>query len=143
MKSLALGDTITLGVMTGLADARYVSFTSYRRDGTPVSLPVWIADLGGGAVGFTTGSDSYKVRRIRRNPEVTLQPSDMRGTVIPGSNAVEGRARLLTGSDVARVRSAIVKKYGLQARMLRWAGVVRGWFGRTTSDAAIEVVLTP
>ncbi|MFV0374612.1 PPOX class F420-dependent oxidoreductase [Microbacterium sp.] len=128
--------------MTELAQSRYVSLTSYRKDGTPVSLPVWIADLGDGTAGFTTGSGSYKVKRIRRNPAVTLRPCDARGNVTPGSPVVEATARVVSDGGYTRVRRAIVAKYGIQARLLALAGVVRGWFGRSTSDVAIEVTFT-
>lgn len=62
-----------------ISSEKYVSLTTYRKDGTPKRVPVWIADLGDGTVGFTTASSSYKVKRIGNNPKVTLQPSDTRG----------------------------------------------------------------
>ena len=36
-----------------LDNAKYVSFTSYKKDGTTVSLPVWVVPFEGGYA-FTT-----------------------------------------------------------------------------------------
>ena len=56
-----------------IAEEEYVSLVTYKSDGTPRPLPVWIVDLGENTVGFTTFGDSWKCRRIRNNPSVTLQ----------------------------------------------------------------------
>ena len=64
-----------------IADEKYVAFTTYKRNGETKSLPVWIADLGDGTVGFTTASSSYKVKRLRNDNRVILQPSDAKGNV--------------------------------------------------------------
>ncbi len=59
-----------------IADEKYVALTTYKKDGSTKSLPVWIADFGGGQVGFTTSSSSYKVKRINNDSRVILQPSN-------------------------------------------------------------------
>ena len=46
---------------------KYLSLTSFKRDGTGVATPVWfVAD--GERLLITTDAQSFKVRRIRRNP---------------------------------------------------------------------------
>ena len=102
----------------GISDEKYVSITTYRRNGDAVSSPVWIAPLGDGTAGFTTGSDSGKVKRIRNNPAVSLRPCDVRGRVREGAVAVNASASVVTDADFAPVQSAIRKKYGLMAAML-------------------------
>ncbi len=92
--------------------ANYVSFTSYRKDGTPVSTPVWIAPADG-KLYFFSEVDAYKVKRIRRNAAVTLQPCDIRGKIRPGSPIVEGTARALGFDDNPRVRKIVNRKYWL------------------------------
>jgi len=64
-----------------LATCRYVSLTTYRRDGSHTAVPVWIAPLGGSAAGFTTERRSHKVTRIGNDPRVLVQPCDARGNV--------------------------------------------------------------
>lgn len=92
--------------------ANYVSFTSYRKDGTAVSSPVWIAPDDGKLYFFSEVS-AYKVKRIRRNPSVTLQPCDVRGKLTAGAPIVEGTARVLEFSDSPRVRKILNRKYWL------------------------------
>src|SRR5215475_405959 len=58
----------------------YVSLTTFRRDGTAVPTPVWLAG-DGTALYVWTPTRSGKVKRIRRRPEVTLAACDARGRV--------------------------------------------------------------
>lgn len=92
--------------------ANYVSFTSYRKDGTAVSSPVWIAP-DDGKLYFFSEVGAYKVKRIRRNPSVTLQPCDVRGKITAGAPIVEGTARVLEFTDSPRVRKILNRKYWL------------------------------
>ena len=57
---------------------KYVSLTTFRRDGTPVSTPVWFVSENGGLLVETDG-DSYKVKRIRRDDAVTLTSCNAMG----------------------------------------------------------------
>ena len=125
-----------------IADERYVLLTTFRKDGSPVSTPVWIAPLSGTEVCFTTSGGAGKVKRINRTPRVTLQACDMRGRLQPNSAVVSGSARVVTGSDFALVEKAVAKKYGIQYRLVVWSGVLTSVFKRTkTADAGI--VITP
>jgi PPOX class probable F420-dependent enzyme len=95
--------------------ANYVLLTSFRKNGTPVDTPLWAA-LDDGKLYVWTVTDSWKVKRIRRNPAVTLQPCSVSGT--PRGAVVKGTARILddTGSD--RVRSLIKRKYSVQGWLI-------------------------
>lgn len=93
-----------------LAASRYVSLTTFRRDGTPVSTPVWVT-RDGDALVVVTGADSGKVRRIRANASVTLAPCDVRGRV--HGEAVAARATVLDASDTRRITGLIRRRYGL------------------------------
>ncbi|MFJ3977195.1 PPOX class F420-dependent oxidoreductase [Streptomyces sp. NPDC090021] len=96
-----------------LGSARYVSLTTFRKDGTPVATPVWaVAD--GGELYVWTRSDSWKVKRIRNDGRVTVAPCDVRGRVEEGVSAVEGRARLLDEEGLRRVRRLMSRKYTWQ-----------------------------
>lgn len=92
--------------------ANYVSLTSYRKDGSAVVTPIWIAPAEGKLYFFSEVA-AYKVKRIGRNPEVTLQPCNVRGKLTPGSSAVVGTARVLGFDDTPRVRKIVNRKYWL------------------------------
>lgn len=94
---------------TDVGKAQYVLLTTFRKDGTPVPTPLWAA-LDGQKLLIWTVTDSWKVKRIKRNPDVTLQACDMRGKP-KGDTVVRGRAELLDSQGTDHVRSAIVKKY--------------------------------
>lgn len=100
-----------------LDNAKYVSFTSNKKDGTPVSLAVWIVPFEGGYA-FTTDRDSHKVRRIARDPRVTLRVSDFRGRVADGAATHTGTAALLDATDSAKVSALVSKKYRIGSTLL-------------------------
>ena len=93
-----------------LDKAKYVSFVSLKKDGTPAATAVWVVPFEGGYA-FTTDADAWKVKRVRRNPEVTLAVSDVRGKVAAGATVHRGRAEVLEGDAVRRVDRAIRRKY--------------------------------
>ncbi|MFI9558701.1 PPOX class F420-dependent oxidoreductase [Nonomuraea endophytica] len=97
-----------------LGDEQYVSVTSYKRDGTAVATPVWCA-RDGEAVVIWTVADSWKVKRIRANPRVTVAPCDLRGKV--SGPAVDGKAEILPAGESERVRDLLRRKYGLIGRI--------------------------
>ncbi len=49
-----------------LSDERYLRFTTFRRDGNPVSTTVWVVGLGDGQLGFWTSSGSGKAKRLAK-----------------------------------------------------------------------------
>ena len=61
-----------------LGDEPFVSLTTFRASGAPVSTPVWIGTEGEDLV-VLTPLDSGKVKRLRANPRVELRPCDRRG----------------------------------------------------------------
>ncbi|MFG2876502.1 PPOX class F420-dependent oxidoreductase [Streptomyces sp. NPDC048337] len=92
---------------------KYVSLTTFRKDGTSVATPVWaVAD--GGELYVWTRSDSWKVKRIRDNGRVSVAPCDVRGRVAPGAPVLEGEARLLDEAGLKRVRRLMRRKYTWQ-----------------------------
>ena len=126
-----------------IADEKYVSFTTYKKDGTPKSTPVWIVDVGDSKVGFTTDSSSWKVKRLTNNPQVMLQPSNMKGDVTPGTTAVEGTATFVQGAEADRIQGLIKKKYSPGYYLIMAMYWVQGLFGnKTNSDGAVVVTLS-
>ncbi len=106
-----------------LAASKYLSLTTFKKDGTPVASPVWLAREGA-QLYVITQRDSWKVKRLRRNPQVLLAPSDMRGG-LRGAQ-VAGSAQVLDGpADIERVRGLLSRRYGLQWKIARLAEKVR------------------
>ena len=61
-----------------LAKSQYLSLNTFRRNGTPVVTPVWLARQGSDLVVVTVRS-SGKATRPRNGSRVLLAPCDMRG----------------------------------------------------------------
>lgn len=129
--------------LADVAKSKYVSLTTYKRDGGSSATPVWIADLGDGTIGFTTEADSLKVRRIRNDGRVVLQACDMRGKVKPGTPTVEGIASVIEGAESERVRGKIAAKYGWQFRAMIAAGKLRQRFSKSGEAASTAIVIAP
>ena len=125
-----------------IADEKFVSLTTYRKNGEAKALPVWIVDLGDGSMGFTTHGESWKCKRIRNDNRVTLQPCDQRGKLTPGTEVVTGTAVLATGAVFDRVRVKVKEKYGFMVTMIIAMNKVRGLLGKGgDSDTAVIITL--
>jgi len=125
-----------------IADEKFVSLTTYRKNGEGKAAPVWIVDMGDGKVGFTTAGDSWKCKRIRNDDRVTLQPCDQKGKLTPGSPIVSGTAVLATGTDFDSVRSLVKKKYGFMVTLIIAVNKFRGLIGKGgDSDTAVVITL--
>ena len=95
---------------------KYLSVTSYRRDGSGVSTPVWFA-VEGDRLLVMTDSRSGKVKRIRRNPYVTIAPCSARGKL--KRERMSAHAELLPTSEVERTKRLIEQKYRVDLLFVR------------------------
>jgi PPOX class probable F420-dependent enzyme len=122
--------------------AKYVSFTSYKRDGSPKSLPVWIVPFEGGYA-FTTDANAYKVKRVRHDARVTIAVSSFKGVVPPDAVVYTGAGVILTGDDAARVASIVKKKYRVTYTLITLNNVLKRIRGKDdgTGETAIKVML--
>ena len=103
--------------LAALADASFVSLTTFRKTGVGVSTPVWIARDGDELV-VTTPRKSGKVKRLRNDPRVTLVPCDRRGRVADGATALEAEARIVSDTGtVDRLGRVFLRKYRLEYRV--------------------------
>ena len=123
--------------------AKYVSFTTYKKDGNPVSLPVWVVPFKGGYA-FTTDHDAFKVKRVRRDSRATLAVCTFKGQVAPDATVYQGTAVLLDGPDSKRVAALVRKKYSVMYLAIIAQSAVRRLFGKGShaADTAIKVTLT-
>ena len=106
-----------------LAKSQYILLTTFTRDGRPKPTPIWTAVDGDRLLVITEGK-SWKVKRIRNTPRVTLSTCTMRGR--PTSEAVEGTAVILDNSHTAAVYDAIGKRYGIVGKVFNFFSKQRG-----------------
>lgn len=111
-----------------LADARYVSLATFRRDGREVRTAVWAAPgPESGPLFVYTNGKSGKVKRIRNSPRVRLAPCDARGGLADGVTWTDASARILEDSAAQeRAFAALRAKYGWQMRLLELGAKLGG-----------------
>lgn len=105
-----------------LGSGKYLSLTTFRKDGTPVATPVWVARDGSELV-VITDATSGKAKRIRNNPSVQLAPCDMRGRITGAS--VAGHATLTDSTGTDYVAAQVKRKYGLAYAAIGWLEKLR------------------
>ena len=110
------GHTGRTGDLDALFPGRYLSITSFKRDGTGVATPVWFISDGTRLYAFTD-QHSAKIRRIRRNPQVLVASCWVNGKL--RREPVAGRAEVLTAAaDLERVQKLLVARYKLSYRVV-------------------------
>lgn len=103
--------------------AEYILLTTFTKDGRPKPTAVWAAPLDGRVV-VITGEQSWKVKRIRNTPRVTLAVCDRGGK--PKGEAIEATAVILDKSETPAVYDAIGKRYGVIGKVFNIVSKVRG-----------------
>ena len=100
-----------------LFDEKYVLLTTFRKSGVGVPTAVWAA-ADADTLFVITVATAGKVKRIRNNAEVTLQPCTMAGRVKGDAAPVAARAEIIDDPDgLAAGTAALEKKYGWQFRL--------------------------
>ena len=99
-----------------LADEKYISLTTFKQDGTPVATPVWVVSDDGQRLLVWTGQQTWKVKRLRRDPRVIVSASDFRGQT--RGESYEGVGRLLDIPQGSLVEPLLNRKYGMTRRLL-------------------------
>lgn len=124
--------------LADLARERYISLTTFKKDGTPVSTPVWVAGDDGRLLVWTA-ADSWKVKRIKHDNRVRVAPCTASGKV--RGDATDARAEIL--EDTTLVRELEKRKYWLMYRLL---GPIRGairWVRRQPTPESVTLAITP
>ncbi|MBI3227247.1 MAG: PPOX class F420-dependent oxidoreductase [Mycolicibacterium cosmeticum] len=106
-----------------VAKADYILLTTFTKDGRPKPTAIWAAPDGDRLLVITQGT-SWKVKRIRNTPRVTVAVCDMRGNV--KSEAVEATAAILDQGQVGAVYDAIGSRYGLMGKTFNLFSKLRG-----------------
>jgi PPOX class probable F420-dependent enzyme len=102
--------------LEALFPGRYLSVTSFKRDGTGIATPVWsVSD--GRRLFALTDLHSAKVWRMRRNPRVLIAPCRMNGKL--RGEPVPARVEVLTGTaELERVRKLLLERYKTSYRLV-------------------------
>ena len=102
--------------LAALFPGRYLSVTSFKRDGTGIATPLWFVSDGSRLFALTD-LHSPKVRRIRRNPRVLVASCRPDGKL--RRELVEARAEVLTaGADLDRVQRLLIERYRVSYRLI-------------------------
>ena len=100
----------------------YLLVTTFRRDGTPVPTPVWVARDGDELI-IWSQAEAGKIKRIRNSGAVEVAECDFRGR--PRSEPVSGTARILDAEATERGRRLLKRKYGLSGHLVIGASKLR------------------
>ncbi len=83
---------------------KYLSLTSFKRDGSAVATPVWFV-VEDRRVLVNTDTQSFKAKRIRHNPAVTIAPCSASGRL--RGESMPAQAELLPAGELERVKQLI------------------------------------
>ena len=113
-----------------VAKSDYILLTTFTKDGRPKPTAIWAVPEGDRLVAITQ-EQSWKVKRIRNTPRVTIAACDMRGN--PKGEAVEAVAAILDKSANGATYKAIGKRYGLIGKTFNLFSKLRGGMNNNVS----------
>ncbi len=124
-------------MISELGKGQYLLLTTFRKDGTAVPTPVWVAPGDGDDVIYAwSAKETGKVKRIRRSGDVEIGACDYKGN--PKGESIKAHARLLDDDASDDVRARIVGKYGISGWLTMTGSKLRR--GRT---GTIGIEITP
>jgi PPOX class probable F420-dependent enzyme len=106
-----------------VAASKYIRLTTFTKDGRPKPTAVWGAPDGDELL-VITDDGSWKTKRIRNTPRVTIQRSGGLGQ--PKGEPVEAVARVLPKDQTRKVYDAVVKRYWWHAWWFIPHSLIRG-----------------
>jgi PPOX class probable F420-dependent enzyme len=99
------------------ADVQYINLETFKKDGTKVTTPVWVAQQNNSLV-VTTGKNAGKVKRIRNNGKAIIYTTNQSGSK-KLSEELEVKGTILIDEDLKTEAVTILKKkYGMMAKMM-------------------------
>ena len=121
-----------------LAREKYVSITTFKQDGTPVSTPVWVAGDERRLLVWSAET-SWKVKRIKRDAHVRVTACGATGT--PRGEPVDGRASI--SADTAVVERLLARKYGVTYRAVRAFNALGRRVRRKRPEPSVTIEIEP
>lgn len=120
-----------------LKDQQYCLFTTFKKDGRPVATPMWFV-LQEEWVYMTTRGQSWKVKRLRRNPTVEISWSNSSGS--KHGKPIKARAVVVQDElEAAQAVRQLNQKYGLRKKLIDFG--LR--FAKDQSEAIVKVGVEP
>src|SRR5438270_7227685 len=99
ISTLSAEETMSEDKLAQFANQNYINLQTFKKDGTPVTTPVWFAEDGGELYVYTL-ANSGKMKRLRNNRRVRIAVANARGKL--KGEWVEGEARLLDQAESAK-----------------------------------------
>ncbi|GAB3224434.1 PPOX class F420-dependent oxidoreductase [Mycolicibacterium hippocampi] len=106
-----------------VAGSEYILLTTFTKDGRPKPTAIW-AVVDGDRLIAITQEKSWKVKRIRNSPRVTIAECDRSGK--PKGEAVEATAAILDKSANGATYEALGRRYGLLGKTFNFFSKLRG-----------------
>ena len=95
----------------------YINLITYKKDKTPITTPVWVADFSNSLV-VTTSLNAGKVKRVRSNGKATIYTTNQNGTK-QLSDSLDLEASLIEDEDMKKQATDVIrKKYGMMAKII-------------------------
>ena len=117
-----------------IGKGQYIALKSYKKNGEGKITPVWVCLLEN-RIYVSTSAESWKVKRIRRNGQIAICSSNATGK--PKSAWIDAQAVIREEAPLKeKVKQAMVKKYRLQYRLIRF---LERLSGSQASDVVIEI----
>jgi len=99
------------------ANVEYINLETFKKDGSKVTTPVWVAQQNNSLV-VTTGNNAGKVKRIRNNGKAIIYTTNQSGSK-KLSEELEVKGSILSDEDLKTEAVTILKKkYGMMAKMM-------------------------
>jgi hypothetical protein len=117
-----------------------MNLTTFRKNGAAVPTPVWFAEEKG-KLYVVTGRNLGKVKRIRNNPRVLVEPCDRMGKTL--GPFVEAEARILPDEESQRADELLTRKYTWQKRLFELFLPIAMLFSRRKNDGNVFLEITP
>lgn len=110
-------------LLSQFENQRFVVLETYRRDGRAVRTPLLFI-IHRNRLYMRTAAHTYKVKRIRNNPNVRVAPSTFRGEL--KGEWVEGEARVYDAADMQWVNQLSKRRHTWFKRLIDLRNRFRG-----------------
>ena len=99
------------------ANVQYINLETFKKDGSKVTTPVWVAQQNNTLV-VTTGKNAGKVKRIRNNGKAVIYTTNQSGSKRL-SQELEVKGSILIDEELkTEAVNILKKKYGMMAKMM-------------------------
>lgn len=120
---------------------KYLSLTSFKRDGSGVATPVWFV-IEDGRLLIQTDGRSFKAKRIRRNPAVMIAPCTATGRM--SREPSPARAEFLPDSELDHVGYLLARKYRIDRIVILPVYRALQWLrGARRGAGSVALAITP